>query len=141
MEKMESKTWAKFRQYCRVRHNPPLSPSTIEESIRKLRYLEKNGIDLINLDPEEVYDFFNKKFEEGAENTAINHYVKALNRWVKFLGLDIHFQRYREYEKPIKVPTVEEVNAMIGVYNKRTREHPFKTHGACNACKYWFEKQ
>jgi len=117
--KVDSSTWNKFRQFCRVKHRPQLAPSTIEETIRKLRFLERHGIDLINFDSEAVYSLFNKRLNAGATHSSINHYVKALNRWCKFRNLDIHFDQYREYPKPIRVLTTEEVRALINYYNGR----------------------
>ncbi len=124
MEKVDNETWHKFRNHCRAVQR--LAPSTIKETLIKLRYLERHGIDLLNFDPEDAYDFFAKKLDEGAEATTLNHYVKALNRWAKFMGWDIHFDRYREYEKPLRIPTPEEVKAMADVYNKRNREDRLK---------------
>ncbi|HEC77469.1 MAG TPA: hypothetical protein ENI33_09510 [Thermoplasmatales archaeon] len=124
MKKIDPETWHKFRRHCMAQQQ--LAPSTIEETIRKLRYLEKREIDLMNLNPEDVYEFLAEKMDEGAEATALNHYVKALNRWTKFMGWDIKFKQYREYEKPIKIPTIEEVKAMADVFNKRNKEHRLK---------------
>ncbi len=122
--KVDNETWHKFRKHAMAQQQ--LAPSTIEGTIRKLRYLEKQGIDILNLNPEDVYDFLAKKMEEGAEASTLNHYVKALNRWAKFMGWDIKFKQYREYEKPLKIPTPEEVKAMADVYNKRNREDRLK---------------
>ena len=124
MAKVDAETWHKFRKHCMAQQQ--LAPSTIDQTIRKLRYLEKHGIDLLNLDPEEIYDFFAERMDEGASSTTLNNYVKALNRWVRFLGLDINFKQYREFEKPLKVPTVEEVKAMADVFNKRNKEDRLK---------------
>ena len=124
MTKVNAEMWHKFRKHCMAQQQ--LAPSTTEDTIKKLRYLEKHGINLLNLDPEDVYDLFAEKMEEGAEATALNHYVKALNRWCKFMGWDIKFKKYREYEKPIKVPTVEEVKALADVYSGRTKEDRLK---------------
>jgi len=124
MATVDPETWHKFRRHCMAQQQ--LAPSTTEETIRKLRYLEKHGINLLSLNPEDVYDFFGKRMDEGAEATTLNHYVKALNRWCKFMGWDIKFKQYKEYEKPLKVPTVEEVKAMANVFNKRNKEDRLK---------------
>jgi len=102
-----------------VRHHPQLSQSTIDETIIKLRYIEKQGIDLMNFDREQLDLFFERRLKRGATATTLNHYVKALNRWCKFRGLDIHFDQYRVYEKPIRVPTTKEVKALIQFYDGR----------------------
>ncbi len=124
MTAVDPETWHKFRKHCMAQQQ--LAPSTIEETIRKLRYLERNGIDLMKLDTEAVYDFLAEKMNEGAEATALNHYIKALNRWCKFMGWDLKFKKYKEYEKPIKIPTLEEVKAMADVFNKRNKEDRLK---------------
>jgi len=121
---VDPETWDKFRKHCMAQQQ--LAPSTIENTIRKLRYLEKIGIDILKLNPEDVYDFLAEKMEKGAEPTTLNHYVKALNRWCKFMGWNIKFKQYREYEKPLKIPTVDEVKAMADVFSRRTREHRLK---------------
>jgi len=69
MAKVDAETWHKFRKHCMAQQQ--LAPSTIEETIRKLKYLERNGIDLLNLDTEAVYDFLAEKMDEGAEATAL----------------------------------------------------------------------
>lgn len=80
--------------------------------------MEKAGIDLMNIDEDKIYRFFDIVLDR-ATSSAANHYVKALNRWVSFLGLDIHFDKYREYYPPMKVPTTYEINAMIATFNER----------------------
>jgi len=116
---IDPETWSRFKRFCRVRHHPHLSQTTIDETIRKLRYIEKHNIDLMNFDREQVDIFFERRLKRGATATTLNHYVKALNRWCKFRGLDIHFDRYRVYEKPIRVPTTDEVKALIQFYDGR----------------------
>ena len=117
--KVNTESWRQFRRFCRVKHRPQLAPSTIEDTIRKLKFLERHEIDLINLDSEEVYSLFDVRLTAGASHSAINHYVKSLNRWCKFKNLNIHFDQYREYPKPVRILATEEVNAIIRYYNDR----------------------
>ena len=61
MKKVDPETWAAFRRYCRTKHPRQLSPVTIKETIRKLEHLERKGVDLINFDPEIVYEIFEEE--------------------------------------------------------------------------------
>ena len=115
---VDDETWARFAQYCRVRHRPTLSQSTIEDTKRKLRHMEKAGIDLMNIDEDEIYRFFEIVLDR-ATSSAANHYVKALNRWAAFRKLDLHFDKYKEYPKPMRILTTEEVSMLIKYYNNR----------------------
>ncbi len=121
---VDEATWDKFKRHARARQQ--LAPLTVASTIRKLRYLERHGIDLINFDEDKVYDFFASRLDDGTEPSTLNNYIKALNRWCRFMGLDIKFKEYREYEKPLRVPTHEEIKAMIDVFNRRTKEDRLK---------------
>ena len=55
-------TWKSFIKHCIVVQR--LHPrSTVPGRIKKLKYLERNGIDLINLDENQVHTFFMIKSE------------------------------------------------------------------------------
>ena len=110
--KVDVETWNKFRRFCRVKHRPQLAQSTIGDSIRKLKFLERHGVDLMNFDSEAVYSLFERRLNAGATHSSLNHYVKALNRWCRFRNLDIHFDQYREYPKPIRVLTTDEASSL-----------------------------
>lgn len=126
MKKVDPETWAEFRRYCRTKHPRQLSPVTIKETIRKLRHLERKGVNLINFDPEIVYEIFEEKLDDGVSNSGINQYVKSLNRWLAFRNTNYKFNRYKEHDKPIRIPTLKEMGDMIKVYDKRNREHRLK---------------
>lgn len=51
--------------------------------------------------------------ENGATYSALNHYVKALNRWNKFQEKNFRFNLYKEETKTMKVPTTAEINRML----------------------------
>ena len=109
---MEDETWNKFRRHCLSQQQ--LNPeSTIPETIRKLRFLEKQGINLEIYTTDQIFDHFACRLENGASYSALNHYVKALNRWNKFIEMDFQFQLYREEQKTMKVPTTTEINKML----------------------------
>ncbi|MBC7092006.1 MAG: tyrosine-type recombinase/integrase, partial [Nitrososphaeria archaeon] len=90
--------------------------TTIPETLRKLRYLERYGIDL---DADEVeledqfYDFLSTRLQQGATKSSLNHYIKAMNRWCKFKGYVIHFKQYREKYAPRRIPTTEDIKKML----------------------------
>jgi len=119
---VDSETWNKFRNHARARQQ--LSNSTIEETIRKLKHLEKHGVNLMG-DREEIenqmYDFFAYKIERGSSNSALNHYVKAINRWFKFRGLELKLPQYKERYAPRRIPTTEDINKLLKTCSRRTK--------------------
>jgi len=109
---MDEEIWNKFRRHCLSQQQ--LNPkSTIPETIRKLRYLEKQGINLEEYTKDQMFDYFAIRLENGATYSALNHYVKALNRWNKFIKKDFTFKLYREEQTTMKVPTTQEINRML----------------------------
>ncbi len=112
MTTIDKETWNKFRRHCLSQQQ--LNPeSTIPETIRKLRYLEKQGINIENYTEEQIYDHFAERLENGATYSALNHYIKALNRWNKSIKRDLQFNLYKEEIKTMKVPTTAEINRMF----------------------------
>ncbi len=116
MKEIDNK-WNEFRRNCLSRQQ--LSPSTIKDTIRKLRFLERHGIDLDNFTEDDIYNHFARRFEDGASNIALNHYVKALNRWCRFKDFDYHFELYKELKKPIRVPTTDDISRMLDVCKRK----------------------
>ncbi len=117
---MNGQTWNQFRRHCLAIQQ--LNPeTTIPETIRKLKYLEKNGINLKTYTEEQLYSHFAQRLENGATYRALNHYIKALNRWNKYIQKDQQFKLYKEEHKTIKVPTTFEINKMIQHCKRKTR--------------------
>ena len=114
---MKTKIWDGFRRHCLSRQC--LSSETIKDTIRKLKYLERNGIDLTSFTEDNIYNHFAIRFENEATPSALNHYAKSLNRWCKYRELDYHFNLYREYQRPIRVPTTDDISMMLEVCNGR----------------------
>ena len=126
MQSISDDIWNQFRRHCLSQQQ--LNPeSTIPETIRKLHYLEKQGLDLQNYTKDQLYTHFAQRLENGGTYTALNHYVKALNRWNKFTEKHIQFDLYKTDKKPMKVPTTVEINKMLqqckgkNRYNKRNK--------------------
>lgn len=112
MHNIDANTWNQFRRHCLSVQQ--LNPeSTIPETIRKLQYLQRQGLDLHHSIKEQIYDHFALRLEQGATYSALNHYVKALNRWHKFLGTNLEFALYKTEKKPMKVPTTQEINTLL----------------------------
>ena len=98
MDNIDRETWNKFRRHCLSQQQ--LNPeSTIPDTIRKLLFLEKGGIDLNCFTKEDIYNYFAIRLENGATYTALNHSIKALNRWNKFKDNGLKFQRYKTSKK------------------------------------------
>lgn len=116
MQNIDADTWNQFRRHCLAVQQ--LNPeSTIPETIRKLKYLEAHGLDLTNPTKDAIYTHFALRLEHGATYSALNHYVKALNRWHKFLGTDLDIDSYKTEKKTIKIPTTEEINTLLQLCN------------------------
>jgi len=126
MTLIDDETWNIFRRHCLSQQQ--LNPeSTIPETIRKLHYLERQGIDLQSYTKDQLYTHFAQRLENGGTYTALNHYIKALNRWNKFIEKHIQFDLYKTDKKPMKVPTTVEINKILqqckgkNRYNKRNK--------------------
>ena len=90
---------------------------TIKHTIGYLKLIEKYGLDLDNIkDMEDILRFFAKMRERGKTTTTLNYYVRAINRYLRFLGLDFKLQYYKQ-PKPdmIWIPTDEEVRRILAV--------------------------
>jgi integrase/recombinase XerD len=94
--------------------------STVPDRICKLKYLEKRGINLINFDEKQVHTIFYEMLENGSANTALNNHVKALNSWLRYRELDIKFDKFKEHNSPIKVPSINDIQALLDVVSSRT---------------------
>lgn len=122
MNNISKETWNQFRRHCLSQQQ--LNPeSTIPETIRKLLFLEKEGIDLNNYTQEGIYNYFAIRLENGATYTALNHSIKSLNRWNKFKDNDFKFKRYKEDKKPMKVPNTREIHKMLSQCKGKNRIH------------------
>ena len=118
---VDDATWQEFINHAIARQQ--LAETTLQETIRKLRYLEKHGIDLMADEKElenQVYNFFSKKLREGASYSALNHYVRSLNRWCKFRGLELKFKKYREAFKPRRIPLTSDLKKLMDACKGRT---------------------
>ncbi len=90
---------------------------TIRHTLGYLRLIERYGLDLDNIrDMEDVLRFFAKMRERGKTTTTLNYYVRAINRYLRFLGLDFKLPYYKQ-PKPdmIWIPTDEEVKRILSV--------------------------
>ncbi len=89
--------------------------TTIERSLRYLRYIESRGLNLDTVrDIDEVLEFFAKEREKGVSRKTLNNYVKQLNRYFHFRGLDISLKYYREFHSDnLRVPTDAEMRAIL----------------------------
>lgn len=112
--------WTKFDNFCITRLQ--YSPTTLDERKRKLRHLQNKGIDLVNFDPENVYTYFANRIKQGTPPHSLNHYIKALNAWIKFRDLKYHFDLYRSYYHPIRIPTKDELSIFLKACS-RSQKH------------------
>jgi integrase/recombinase XerD len=115
--------WDDFEKYLRTQRH--YSSSTLDERTRKLRYIIKQGFNID--DPESCYDFFIEKLDGGSRATALNHYIRSLNAYYKYRDFEHKFTHYKENCKPIKIPTKNEIKAIISSFNRDWKGKTLKT--------------
>ena len=111
---VDPETWDDFINHAVAVQQ--LSPSTVTATIRKLKYLERHGINLLADEKElkkQVYSHFAERIRKGTSGKTLNDYVKALNRWCKFRELDVKFKKYRESTPPRRIPTTEDIRRIL----------------------------
>ncbi len=119
-------TWEKFDNFCITRLQ--YSPVTLDERKRKLRHLITKGkIDLTDFNPDRVYDYFAKRIKEGTPAHSLNHYIKALNAWMAFKDLDYHFDLYKSFYRPIRIPTKNEISSLLKACSRSEKHKRLKT--------------
>ena len=84
-----------LEEYRRWMLGEGFSLSTIKHTLTFPNYLEKHGLDLMNLTDEKVTDFIIKAREEGVNLGTINGWIKQINRWARFRRLDLHLDFFR----------------------------------------------
>ena len=93
--------------------------STVEETLRKIRFLEKQT-DIFSRD--RILDFLREERRKGSSGQKINEYIKILNRWLQFRQED-----KIEYLKVHKGLTVkfydeEQIRIILAKIGKQTIE-------------------
>ena len=109
--KADKKTWDEYDNYALTRLQ--YSASTLDERKRKLRHLEKNDVDLIDFNPDQVYSYFAKRIKKGLKRESLNHYIKAANSWCKFRDIEHKFKQFKEHHVPIKIPDSHEISRVL----------------------------
>ena len=115
--------WKGYIKHCKTKLH--YSHSTIDDRCRKLRHIIRHGFNIDNV--EGCYDFLAWKVDRNTPNTGINHYIKALNSYHSFIKSGHHFDLYREYVKPVKIPTVDEIRKIIKSFSRSNIEKTVKT--------------
>ena len=97
------------------------SQITIKHSLSYIRFLEGMGLDVDHVENvEDVLLFFAELRSKGTKTTTLNYYVKALNRYFAFRGVDIKLKYYRHRTKDtIWIPTDDEVKRILSVRWRR----------------------
>ena len=117
---IDDATWQAFINHAFAEQQ--LSQKTMEVTIRKLKFLEKHGINLMVPQHElkkQVMNHFASRLRNGIEGKTLNDYVKALNRWCRFRALDLKFKKYKEPETVIRIPLSSDIKASLDVCSKR----------------------
>ena len=114
MAKVNDEIWDKFINHCYAEQQ--LAEKTIQVTLRALRFLEKEGIDLMANEKElkkQVMEYFAKRLRKGATGTTLNLYVKSLNRWCIFRELKLKFKKYKEVYQPRRIPTTADIKRLL----------------------------
>jgi len=111
----------KFKTFCRGQKG--YAETTIEETLRKLRYIERYGVDLNDFTDDDFYEFLSGMKQDGMRSSGLNHYIKSINRWCEFKGLPYHFKKFKEYNKEPEILSDEEVRRLINFYSEKTPTH------------------
>lgn len=113
---VDEKTWQDFINHAVTIQQ--LSMSTVKNTIKYLRYLVKNGIDLM-ADEETIkqqfFNFLSERIQAGRQPHSLNHYIKSMNRWMRFRGFETKFKKYREQYKPRRIPTTSDLKQLLKV--------------------------
>jgi len=101
--------WDEFQRFCVTQ--VPLKMNTFTLRCRYLRHLIKMCNDIEN--PDDVYTYFNQRIADGTRGGQLNCYVKALNVFYRYRGLDHRFKLFKEYETPIKIPSSDDISLLL----------------------------
>jgi len=123
-KEVSPETWKQYEKYCITRLH--YKNTTIEDRKRKLKHLEKHGINLLDFNPEQAYDYFAERIKKGAKGYQLNSYIKALNSWCKYRNINHHFTLYRAHEKPIKIPTAQDINKILNTLTRSKKDQFLK---------------
>jgi site-specific recombinase XerD len=105
---MEDPRWRAYRSWALT--DGRLSPRTVDKSVRYLRFLEKFGIPLEDLDRARLLDALAAAREGGRAPYTLNLWVTQLNRWIKFRGLEWKVPTYRhQHVADVPSPTRDQV--------------------------------
>ena len=90
---------------------------TIKHSINYIKYLERKGLEVDSVDSiEDVLLFFGKLRSHGTRTITLNYYIRALNRYFEFRGVNIKLKYYRRPTSDfLWIPTDEEVQAILSI--------------------------
>ncbi len=108
MREKEFKRWLLSHDY---------SLTTIERAIRYVRYIEERGLQVDNVkDEDEVLEFIAREREKGVSPKTLNNYVKQLNRYFQFRGVDIKLNYFKDYgDSDMRIPSDEDVRKILNL--------------------------
>ncbi len=108
MEEREYRRWLLSHDY---------SLTTIERAIRYIKYIESRGLNVDNIQREdEVLNFIARERERGVSPKTLNNYIKQLNRYFLFRGINIKLEYFHEYrDTDMRVPSDEEVRKLLNL--------------------------
>lgn len=93
------------------------SLATITRTITYLKYIERLGLDIDNVqDIDEVLEFFAMLRSRGVTRKTLNNHIKVLNRYFQFRGVNIKLKYYREFRSEnIVIMSDEDVKKILAV--------------------------
>ena len=63
--------------------------------------------------PDSVYKYFSDRISSGCKGYQLNNYIKTLNIYYRFKEYDHYFKLYKSYEKPVKIPTQQDIKLLL----------------------------
>ena len=100
--------WDAFKDFCIGKEH--LQFNTYRNRKRYLKHLIKN-CDVDN--PDSVYKYFSLRISNGTKGYQLNNYIKTLNIFYRFKKHDHYFKLYKSYEKPVKIPTKQDIALLL----------------------------
>ena len=108
MREEEFKQWLLGKGYAH---------STIANTLRAVKHLERAGLDVDRASEHEIINFFAEWRADGKTKHAINGYIRKLNRYLEFRGMEFRLKCYKEVKgnRPIIILSDDEVRRILTV--------------------------
>jgi len=123
----QGSTWNEYEDHALTLQQ--YKNTTLEDRLRKLRHLERNGVTLYpRLNMTEAKYYLSRRRRTGTTGGTLNHYVKAINSLLMAQGRRAEtLPLYKTYYKQIQAPTNQEIQTLLQGFNRSHQEKRTKT--------------